>query len=411
MTKGAGDDYEQLLALHHAMQLRRSLRDGGPSLPTPRRPTGYPERTTDQELMTESLESVGSAADEVIRTFYAQLFLGRPYLRSMFPGSLRADSDRLFSALIGMIEALDDLDGFVRSLEQLGRDHRKYGVRPAHYDAVREALVGALREHAGPAWRAEQEAAWRRAYDFAAAVMQAAEAGTTDPPYWHATVVSHERRHDTIAVLRVKTDVPYGYRPGQYATVEVPELPQLWRPYSMATPPRDDGVLEFHVRAVELGRVSTALVHRTSSGDPLRLGPPRGEAVLDGSDTRPLLCVAGGTGLSACKAVTEHVLETQPGRPVQLAFGTRTAAELYDGPELVDLADRYPALGLVPAVSDDPAFDGPHGTLPDLVADSGPWTGHEVYVCGPPAMVDAMDHVLARLGVDPDSVHHDPVPR
>lgn len=407
----AGQDYEQLLALHHAMQLRRSLRNDGPPAPAgPRRPAGYPEHETDQALMLESLEAIGSAVDEVIRSFYAQLFVGRPYLRGMFPAGLRADSDRLFSALIGLAERLDRLDELTAWLEQLGRDHRKYGVRPAHYDAVRDALIGALRDHAGTGWRTEHEQAWRRAYDFAAAVMQAAEAASTDPPYWQATVVGHELRHETIAVLRVRTDVPYRYRAGQYATIELPDTPHLWRPYSMATPPRGDGVLEFHVRAVELGRMSTALVQRTRPGDPLRLGPAMGTAVLDGSSDAPLLCVAGGTGLAPCRAVAERVLAQQPGRPVHLVVGARYADEFYDRPALTELARRYPALTLLPAVSDDPQFDGPRGTVSDLVAASGPWSGYQVYLSGPPPMVHAMDGVLARLGFPPDAVHHDPAP-
>jgi NAD(P)H-flavin reductase/hemoglobin-like flavoprotein len=404
----AGSDYEQLLALRHAIQLRRSLRDDGVA-PAPARPTGYPERLTDQELMVESLEAIGSAADEVVRSFYAQLFLGRPYLRGLFPASLDTRSDRLFSALLKLAEQLDRVEDLVPVLEQLGRDHRKYGVRPSHHDAVRQAMVGALREHAGTSWRPEYETAWNRAYDFAARVMMAADAGSTDPPYWQAVVVDHQRRYADIAVLRLRTDHPYPYRAGQYATVEVAAQPRLWRPYSLAGAPRPDGVLELHVRAHELGQVSTALVERTTVGDPLRLGPAMGRAVLDPAGTADLLVVAGGTGLSPCKAVIEQVLAAQPARRVHLIFGARRTAELYDLPALTELAGRYPRLTLRPVVTDDPDFGGPTEQLPDVVADGGPWEDREVYFCGPPGLVRALDRLFTRLGVPPERVHHDPV--
>jgi NAD(P)H-flavin reductase/hemoglobin-like flavoprotein len=409
MATDANSEYEQLLALHHAMQLRRSLRDDGPA-PARRRPMRYPERIEDQALLVASLEAIVSPADEVVRSFYAKLFLGRAYLRGMFPPGLRAGSDRLFSALIGLADQLDRLDEMVPALEQLGRDHRKYGIRPAHYDAVRDAMIGALREHAGDGWRPEHEAAWRRAYGFAAGVMQAAEAVSTDPPYWQGTVVGHERRHQTIAVLRVRTDVPYEYRAGQYATVESPAAPRVWRQYSMATPPRSDGILEFHVRAVEFGRVSLGLVRDTGVGDQIRLGPPMGTAVLGEPAGRPLLVVAGGTGLAPCRAVTEEVLATQPGRPVQLVVGVRHTNEFYDMPALHALAERYRELALLPAVSDDPGFTGPRGALPDLIAASGPWNDHEIYACGPPGMVHALDRVLRDMKVPPEAIHHDPIP-
>lgn len=407
----ASSDYEQLLALHHAMQLRRSLRADGPAKPSPRRRrTDYPQRAEDQELMVTSLETIGASADEVVRSFYHRLFSDHPYLRGLFPPGLRADSDRLFTALIGLAEGLSDLPRLTEGLEQLGRDHRKYGIRPAHHDAVRDALVGALSDHAGPAWRREYEEAWARAYDFAATVMNGAEAASTDPPYWQGTVVAHHRPYLDIAVMKVRTDAAYRYRAGQYATIEVPGHPRAWRPYSMATAPRPDGLLEFHVRAVDLGDVSTALVHEIDVGSTLRLGPPMGTAVVSTTGQRPLLVIAGGTGLAPCRAIVEQVLATQPGRPVQLYFAARRTQELYNLPTLAQLAERHPALTLVPVATEDPDFPGTRGPLPDVVTQAGPWHEHEVYLSGPPGLVHALDRTLARLKVPPEQVHHDPLP-
>jgi NAD(P)H-flavin reductase/hemoglobin-like flavoprotein len=402
----AGNDYEQLLALRHAIQLRRSLRDDGVA-PAPVR-TDYPQRAADQQLLVASLEAIGSAADEVVRSFYAQLFLGRPYLRGLFPASLDTRSDRLFAALLKLAEQLDRIDELVPVLEQLGRDHRKYGVRPSHHDAVRQAMVGALRDHAGRSWRPEYEAAWNRAYDFAARVMNSADAASTDPPYWQAQVIDHERRYADIAVLRLRTDHPYPYRAGQYATVEVPAQPRLWRPYSLATAPRPDGVLELHVRAHELGQVSTELVERAAVGDLMRLGPAMGRAVLDPAGGADLLVVAGGTGLSPCRAVVEQVLATQPRRRVHLIFGARRTAELYDLPALTELADHYPRLTLRPVVTDDPDFGGPTEQIPDVITDDGPWRDREVYFSGPPGLVRTLDRLFTRLGIPAGRTHHDP---
>jgi NAD(P)H-flavin reductase len=133
-----------------------------------------------------------------------------------------------------------------------------------------------------------------------------------------------------------------------------------------------------------------------------------GRAVLDPAGTADLLVVAGGTGLSPCKAVVEQVLASQPNRAVRLVFGVRRTAELYDLPALTELAGRYPRLALRPVVTDDPDFGGPTERLPDAVLDEGPWPDREVYFSGPPGLVRTLDRLLTRLGVPPDRIHFDP---
>ena len=85
----------------------------------------------------------------------------------------------------------------------------------------------------------ELEAAWVKAYALMADAMQrgAQEAATREPAWWRGELVAHERRSDDLAVLLVRTDRPYDYEPGQYASIETPYRPRSWRTYSMATAP------------------------------------------------------------------------------------------------------------------------------------------------------------------------------
>ena len=70
----------------------------------------------------------------------------------------------------------------------------------------------------------------------------------------------------------------------------------MWRYLSPANAPRTDNTIEFHVRAVDGGWVSPALVHATAKGDVLRLGPAVGNGLtLDESSDGDLLLLAGGT--------------------------------------------------------------------------------------------------------------------
>jgi len=98
---------------------------------------------------------------------------------------------------------------------------------------------------------------------------------------------------------------PLEFRAGQYVSIECRYQPRLWRVYSMANAPRKDGTMEFHVRAVGAGWVSSALVRRLKVGDMIKLAAPMGSLTLERKSTRDIVCVAGGTGLAPVKALVE----------------------------------------------------------------------------------------------------------
>ena len=180
------------------------------------------------------------------------------------------------------------------------------------------------------------------------------------PAFWTAELVENEQRQPGIAVLTVAPDQPLPYLAGQHVTVQTPRWPRVWRPYSVASRPREDGLMTFHVRAVPGGWVSNALVRYTAPGDELILGPALGTMTLGLAEQRDLLCVVGGTGLAPIKAIIEQAIRESSACPreIFLFYGARTRDELYDLPDLYRLADAYPRFLLTPVTSDDPAFDG-----------------------------------------------------
>ncbi|MEV6977134.1 globin domain-containing protein [Kitasatospora sp. NPDC093806] len=425
-------EYDRLIARHHAMRLRRQILAPAPSFPDPSAAprtapvpvggalgtggAGDYDGAADQRLILRSLGLVTPFAD-LIDHLYAFMFRRRPYLRSLFPESMefqQAHLERMFDYLI---EHLHDPGRLAATLAQLGRDHRKLGVRPVHYEAFEEALREAIRHRAGSGWSTDLEDAWVRMLRFAVRSMVAgAESALTEPPYWQAVVVGHERRRPDLAVLRVRTGEPYPYRAGQYGTVEHPLLPHTWRQYSMGCAPRADNELEFHVRRTGPGGVSEALVGRTAVGDRLRLGPPRG-SLMPEDDTRDLLLVAGGTGLAPMKAIVEELVEHRPrGRRVHLFVGARARADLYDWPALAELGGRKPWLELIP-VADDAAPGGagpggpggPGGRLAEAVSRAGDWSQHLACVSGPAGLVDEVRTRLVAGGLPSGRIHHDPV--
>ena len=348
----------------------------------------------DVQRMRKSFDKVASAGDEVPLFFYSHLFLSHPETRAMFPVSMMQQRDRLFRALGHIIAEVDDLDALVPFLQQLGRDHRKFGTLEAHYPAVGASLLATLEQYAGDDWTPDLAADWAAAYGLVAQVMsEAAKDADVEPPYWDAEVVAHERRALDLAVLRVRTDPPLPYAPGQSVTVMTDLRPRLWRTYSVANAPRGDGVLELHVRARDGGPVSGALVRHVTVGSIVRLGPPLGLMVLDPESDRDLLLIGSGTGVAPLKAIVEQVARLDVPRRVELLVGARTARDLYDLPALEQLQDEHPWLTVVPVVEDG-SYDGDSGTLHEAAVRRGPWTSRDVYVSGPRSVVRATVQAL-----------------
>jgi len=367
-------------------------------------------KSLDPRTIKESFALIEPRAEEAAAYFYGRLFAENPRLRTFFPPAMDVQRDRLFHALREIVWSLDSPDTLSAFLSRLGRDHRKFGVAPEHYDAMGTALLATLRRFAGDAWTAAMESAWRAAYTTAAELMTAAaeEAAAELPPWWTGEVIGHELREPDLAVLTVRTDQRLPYRAGQYTTIQTSRWPWTWRAYSIANAPRADGLLKFHVRALPAGWVSGALVRHTKIGDTLLLGHAAGSMSLDADSERDILCVAGGTGLAPLKALVEEALRGDRRPGVHLLFGARSPAGLYDLAELRALETRYPWLRVVPVVSADQAFDGMHGVVSDVLDRFPDWSGHDVYVAGPAPMVERTVTNLQELGVPATQIHHDP---
>jgi NAD(P)H-flavin reductase len=224
------------------------------------------------------------------------------------------------------------------------------------------------------------------------------------PPWWRGTVVSSEQRAFDVSVLVVRPEPRLDYRPGQSVAIETPSRPKLWRYYSMANAPRSDGLLEFHVRLIDGGAVSMALTSSAIAGTDLRLGPPVGALTL-GSSGRDLLLVAGSTGLAPLKAILEQVTALPQPPRVDLFFGARTADGLYDLDSLDKMAAQYPWLTVTPAVSADDRYPGETGSLPDVLARRGDWSGRDAYLAGPTQLVHEAVARLTSAGMAQDQVH------
>ncbi|MFP5019260.1 globin domain-containing protein [Pseudonocardia phyllosphaerae] len=374
---------------------------------TPQRPTSEADRTV--EIIRQSFALVEPQAEELGKHFYSTLFTAAPETRDLFPVNMEVQRSRLLRALVHVVQMVDQPDDLVPFLQQLGRDHRKFGVLSEHYDAVGQALLSAIQTFAGDAWTPEVENAWVGAYGIVSDAMQQAAAAEHGPASWLGRVVEHRRIGWDLAVVTVATDHPVPYQAGQYVSVETPHRPRLWRYLSPANAPRPDGTIDFHVRAVEGGWVSRAIVAHSAVGETWRIGPPMGRMAVPQDSDRELLMVAGGTGVAPMKALLDEV-GRRPNPPrTQVFVGGRSWADLYDFAALRRMSYSRPWLDVIPVVEHDDGASGAEvGTLADVVTRFGAWSDHDVLVCGSPAMIRSTVSRMLVAGTPLDRISYDP---
>ncbi len=214
-----------------------------------------------------------------------------------------------------------------------------------------------------------------------------------------------EATHD-IRRLRIKLAKPLEFSPGQYATVQF--TPECVRPYSMAGLP-DDAEMEFQIRAVPGGHVSNYVFNELSVGASVRISGPLGTAYLRRTHTGPMLCVGGGTGLAPVLSIVRGALESGMSNPIHLYFGVRSEQDIYDEERLHALAARFPNLKVNVVVATGPAGPGRRsGLVTDVICRDLPnLAGWRAYLCGAPAMVEALNLLVARLRIAPGHIHAD----
>ncbi|MDY0329157.1 MAG: 2Fe-2S iron-sulfur cluster binding domain-containing protein [Thiomonas sp.] len=199
----------------------------------------------------------------------------------------------------------------------------------------------------------------------------------------------------TIRAVHLRLNQPMRFQAGQYVQLEIPGLNQS-RAFSIACAPARTaatGEIELNVRRVP-GGAGTGYIHeQLKPGDRLRLSGPYGRFFVRKSARMPLLFLAGGSGLSSPRSMIHDLLESGWELPITLVYGQRDRSELYYDAEFRELARRHPSFSYVPAVS-DPAGDGlsvRQGFVHEVAKAhfDGVFAGHQAYLCGPPAMIDA----------------------
>jgi benzoate/toluate 1,2-dioxygenase reductase subunit len=206
-----------------------------------------------------------------------------------------------------------------------------------------------------------------------------------------------------LSITPSAADLPM-FLPGQYVNLSAMHEP-VCRSYSFASAPGSE-IATFLIRNVAGGRMSSYLATGARKGDQLRLDGPFGSFYLR-SSPRPLLLLAGGTGIGPILSMLEHLAnERHSGPPVHLVYGARNEEDLVELERIETLKAAIPGFSYRTVCSGSGSRHPLTGRVTDhLDARAVNGGDADVYLCGPPDMVEsARCHVIG-LGVPPERVY------
>ena len=221
-----------------------------------------------------------------------------------------------------------------------------------------------------------------------------------------ATKVSAVRKLSPSSIgfaLQLEPGAALSFLPGQYVHVGVPGTGQS-RTYSFSSMP-NDGKVEFLVRNIPGGLMSSWLSEQAAPGAAVTMIGPIGSFYLR-DISRPLVFLAGGTGLAPFLAMLEEIRRTGSQQPITMVYGVTHDADLVEMDKLEAFARDIPGLTLATCVASPDSQYPAKGYVTHHLPDSALHGGNvDIYLCGPPPMVDAVRNWLAGKGIAPKNFY------
>ncbi len=225
---------------------------------------------------------------------------------------------------------------------------------------------------------------------------QVTEAGAFPIKKMPVRVNTLERASHDVMVLRLQLPASdmFRYHAGQYVEFLLRDGDR--RSYSMANAPHHQATqpgLELHLRHMPGGKFTDHVFNTMKEKEILRIEGPYGSFFLREDSDKPIVLLASGTGFAPIKAIIDHMQHKGISRPATLYWGGRRPADLYQNAWIEARAAEMPNLRYVPVVSDALPEDGWTGRTGfvhlAVLQDSPDLSGHEVYACGAPIVVES----------------------
>ncbi len=214
--------------------------------------------------------------------------------------------------------------------------------------------------------------------------------------------------------LELQEPATLNYIPGQYVQLYTPpyakQKEEVYRAYSISADPAQKNIIELIIRLVPNGICTTWCFQYLKAGDPVKFHGPFGEFHLSQTD-KPILFIAGGSGMAPIKCMLHHMKNTQNQRQATYFFGANKVSELFLTDQMREFESTLPHFRFIPVVAmpeEGQNWQGQIGLVTDAVRREVKNAADcEAYLCGSPGMIDAAIQVLKDLGMNQKQIYFD----
>ena len=243
--------------------------------------------------------------------------------------------------------------------------------------------------------------------DLVLQIASTSEVAKTQAATYTGKLVELQRLSAT--TVRFGVEIPdreqLAFLPGQYVNIAVPGT-DMTRSYSFSNAPHETQ-LTFLVKLTPGGAMSGYLADRAAVGDEITFTGPHGSFFLREID-RPVLLLAGGTGLAPILAMLRKMRAEGSHRKAHLVYGVSTDADLVELDTLSEVAAGLTGFSWDYCVSDPASTAANKGFVMSLMRPEHMYDGDvAIYLCGPPPMVEAVRNHVAEAGIEPTGFYYE----
>ncbi|NHN28578.1 NO-inducible flavohemoprotein [Paenibacillus agricola] len=369
---------------------------------------------------------------EITTTFYQSLFNAHPELLHIFNHANQKQGKQqaaLANAVYAAALHIDRLEAILPVVKQIAQKHRSLGVQPEHYPIVGQHLLGAIQTVLGDAATNEILGAWSEAYGVIAdvfigiereLVIQTAEQDGGWKDFRAFRVERKVQESEVITsfyLMPVDGQAIAAFEPGQYVSVKITIPGETYthiRQYSLSDAPgkpyyRISVKREEALADRPAGKVSVHLHQNIYEGSILWLSAPAGDFILEPQDTKPVVLISGGVGLTPMISMLNTLAEREPHRQVTFIHAAQNEQMHAMREHVEQLVARHSQLSAywcyaVPTGHEATYHKEGYLDLPWL-ASVLPSKEASFYFCGPTPFMRAVNGMLKEWDIPESSIH------
>lgn len=382
-------------------------------------------------IVKATVPALSEHGQAITTDMYDRLFRDE-HIRDLFNQSNQGDDGKqvkaLAAAILGYAQNIDNLGALGSVVERIAQKHIGYNILPEHYPYVAKALLGAIEHVLGDAATPEILTAWGEAYWFLADILISREktirgeitetvGGWTG---WRDFVVSEKVKESAVITSFVLRPADNGkviaHKPGQYLTFALAPAARaaMKRNYSISSAPSDESY-RISVKREAGGKGGSIYLHdEVEVGATLAVAPPAGDFYLPHDQSRPVILLSGGVGLTPMVSMIEAIGARRPDMQAHYVHGAlNSETHAMDG-HVRDIAKRHGGIRVATFYSEPSSADVLGEThdvegmiTSEWLAANTPLRDADIYLCGPRPFLRAVVSDLTRAGVLPQRIHYE----